>query len=73
MLRNGLVGELLYAEAGYMHDVRAVKLNTVSNGEPWRLDPSIRRDGNLYPTHPLGPLSWWFGITSVRLFLGGTR
>jgi predicted dehydrogenase len=62
MIRGGLLGEPLYAEAGYMHDIRAVKFNTVRNGEPWRLDHSIKRNGNLYPTHPLGPLAWWFDI-----------
>jgi len=62
MLRDGLLGEPLYAEAGYMHDIRAVKFGTVPNGEPWRIEPAIHRNGNLYPTHPLGPLSWWFDI-----------
>lgn len=62
MIRAGLLGEVLYAEAGYMHDIRAVKFNTVSNGEPWRLQPSIERNGNLYPTHPLGPIAWWMDI-----------
>lgn len=62
MVRAGLLGEILYAEGGYMHDLRAVKFNTVSNGEPWRLEPSIKRNGNLYPTHPLGPISWWMDI-----------
>lgn len=58
MLRDGLLGEPLFAEAGYMHDLRAVKFG----GEAWRLDYSVRNNGNLYPTHPLGPLSWWFDI-----------
>ncbi len=62
MIRAGLLGEVLYAEAGYMHDIRAVKFNTVRNGEPWRLQPSIERNGNLYPTHPLGPIGWWMDI-----------
>ena len=62
MVRAGLLGEILYAEGGYMHDLRAVKFNTVSNGEPWRLEPSIKRNGILYPTHPLGPISWWMDI-----------
>ncbi len=62
MIRAGLLGEVLYAEGGYMHDIRAVKFNTVPNGEPWRLEPAIHRNGNLYPTHPLGPMSWWMDI-----------
>jgi predicted dehydrogenase len=62
LLQKGLLGEPLYAEAGYMHDIRAVKFNTVPNGEPWRLDHTMKRNGNLYPTHPLGPLAWWLDI-----------
>jgi predicted dehydrogenase len=62
LLQKGLLGEPLYAEAGYMHDIRAVKFNTVPNGEPWRLDPTIKRNGNLYPSHPMGPLAWWMDI-----------
>ena len=62
MIRAGVLGEILYAEGGYMHDLRSVKFNTVSNGEPWRLEPSVKRNGNLYPTHPLGPIAWWMDI-----------
>lgn len=62
LIRKGLLGEPLYAEAGYLHDLRAVKFNTVSNGEPWRLEHSIKRNGNLYPTHPIGPMAWWMDI-----------
>jgi predicted dehydrogenase len=62
IVRAGVLGDVLYAEGGYMHDIRAVKFNTVSNGEPWRLQPSTDRNGNLYPTHPLGPIAWWMDI-----------
>jgi predicted dehydrogenase len=62
LIQKGVLGEPLYAEAGYLHDIRAVKFNTVSNGEPWRLEHSIKRNGNIYPTHPMGPVAWWFDI-----------
>ncbi len=69
MLRDGLLGEPLYAEAGYMHDIRAVKFGAVPNGgEPWRINHSVSRNGNLYPTHPIGPLSWWFDINRGDAF-----
>ena len=46
-----------------MHDIRAVKFGAVPNGgEPWRIEHSVNRNGNLYPTHPLGPLAWWMDI-----------
>jgi predicted dehydrogenase len=62
MLRAGVLGEALFAEAGYCHDLRTVQFNTVAHGEPWRLDHSVRRNGNLYPTHPIGPIAWWMDI-----------
>jgi len=62
LIQKGVLGEPLYAEAGYLHDLRAVKFNTVPIGEPWRLDHTIRRNGNLYPTHAMGPVAWWLDI-----------
>jgi predicted dehydrogenase len=63
IIRAGLLGDVLFAEAGYMHDIRAVKFGAVpTGGEPWRLEHSVGRDGNLYPTHPIGPVAWWMDI-----------
>jgi predicted dehydrogenase len=62
LIQKGLLGDPLYAEAGYLHDLRAVEFNTVPIGEPWRLDHTIKRNGNLYPTHPMGPIAWWLDI-----------
>ena len=63
IIRAGLLGEVLFAEAGYMHDIRAVKFGVSrGGGEPWRLEHSAGRDGNLYPTHPIGPVAWWMDI-----------
>lgn len=67
MLREGLLGEALFAEGGYMHDLRSVKFGAtkdgpVSNAESWRLEHTLKRNGNLYPTHPIGPISWWLDI-----------
>jgi predicted dehydrogenase len=63
IIRAGLLGEVLFAEAGYMHDIRAVKFGvSPGGGEPWRLEHSVDRDGNLYPTHPIGPVAWWMDI-----------
>ncbi|MCK5270508.1 MAG: Gfo/Idh/MocA family oxidoreductase [Sedimentisphaerales bacterium] len=63
MIRKGLFGEILHAECGYMHDLRHLKLNCDKNGKPrpgeaeWRLEHSIKRNGNLYPPHGLGPIA----------------
>jgi len=61
MIRQGLFGELLHFEAGYQHDVRFVKFD--QNGNLlWRGKHSVTRNGNLYPTHPIGPIAWWADI-----------
>ena len=56
MARQGLFGELLHAEGGYLHDLRAIKFENRSEGL-WRRAWSMKIDGNLYPTHGLGPLA----------------
>ena len=55
MIREGLFGEILHAECGYVHDLRLVKFDP--EREPWRLQYSAQRNGNLYPTHGIGPLA----------------
>ncbi|MAV36779.1 MAG: hypothetical protein CMJ59_15130 [Planctomycetaceae bacterium] len=58
MVRQGLLGELVHAEAGYLHELREDRELLGPDGEVrWRLDHMIRRDGNLYPTHGLGPVA----------------
>ena len=56
MVRSGLLGELLHAEGAYIHDLRAIKLAETSEGL-WRWRHSTTRNGNLYPTHGLGPVA----------------
>ncbi len=51
MVRKGVFGDVLHAEGGYVHDLRMVKFNPLE--EPWRLQHSISRNGNLYPDHPM--------------------
>jgi len=56
MVRQGLFGEIIHGEAGYLHDLRALKF--ADKGEAlWRTAHSITRNGNLYPTHGLGPVA----------------
>ena len=51
MIQKGLFGEVVHAECGYIHDLRLVKFDP--EREPWRLQDSITRNGNLYPDHPM--------------------
>jgi hypothetical protein len=67
MVRRGLFGELLHAECGYLHDLRALKLTDYYEGR-WRVQHSIRRNGDLYPTHGLGPVAQWMDINRGNQF-----
>ncbi len=56
LVKKGLLGEILAAEAGYCHDLRALKFSKEGEGL-WRIAHSIARNANLYPTHGLGPVA----------------
>ena len=76
MVRQGLFGELLHCQGGYQHDLRDVKFNDgnqpygggVEFGEKgyseskWRTQHSVNRNGDLNPTHGLGPISTMLNI-----------
>ena len=66
MLVNGLVhagvfGEVLHAEAAYLHDLRSILFENRDEGL-WRRAWHTRVNGNLYPTHGLGPVAWYLDI-----------
>jgi predicted dehydrogenase len=67
MVRLGLLGELVHGEAGYLHDLRDVLYD--QNGEgAWRRSYHSRFNGNLYPTHGLGPVAQYLGINGGDKF-----
>jgi predicted dehydrogenase len=82
MVREGLFGNLLHARCGYQHDLRRVKFNDgkepygggVEFGEKgfseasWRTWHSLYRNGDIYPTHGLGPVAKMFNINRGNLF-----
>ena len=56
MVRQGLFGEILHCEGAYLHDLRSIKFSAEGEGL-WRRAHSMKRNGNLYPTHGLGPVA----------------
>jgi predicted dehydrogenase len=50
LVAHGVLGEIVHCEGGYVHDLRLVKFDP--EREPWRLQHSVDRNGNLYPDHP---------------------
>ena len=62
LCRLGLLGELLHGEAAYIHDLRG-QMHEVEHGTgSWRTCHYAKRNGNLYPTHGLGPVAQYMGI-----------
>jgi predicted dehydrogenase len=82
MVRQNIFGELVHLQGGYQHDLREVKLN--SGTQPygggvefgakgfsearWRTNHSVNRNGDLYPTHGVGPLAMMLNINRGNRF-----
>jgi predicted dehydrogenase len=86
MVRENVFGELLHFRCGYQHDLRFVKLNDgktpygkgVEFGEKgiseskWRTQHSLLRNGDVYPTHGVGPVATMCGINRGNRFVSMT-
>ena len=62
MAEKGVFGTLTYAECAYIHDLRELMFSQTYYYNQWRLHHHEERDGNLYPTHGLGPVAQYMGI-----------
>jgi predicted dehydrogenase len=67
LVRKEMLGELLHAECGYLHDLRVTKFAKEGEGL-WRRAWSQQADGNLYPTHGLGPIAQCMDINRGNRF-----
>jgi predicted dehydrogenase len=56
MSRQGLLGEIIHGEGAYNHDLLNSNFNKTGYYDMWRLKENMR-NGNLYPTHGLGPVA----------------
>ena len=82
MVRQGLFGEIIHLQGGYQHDLRDVKFNDgkhvhgfgVEDGAKglsearWRTEHAIHRNGDLYPTHGIGPIANCININRGNRF-----
>lgn len=57
MARQGFFGEIIHCEGAYIHDILESLFLKEKRYELWRLKENTKRNGNLYPTHGLGPVS----------------
>lgn len=62
MARQGMFGELVHAEGAYIHNLLDLNFNKNGYADMWRLRENASRNGNLYPTHGLGPIAQCLNI-----------
>lgn len=61
MIRQGVFGELIHCQGGYEHDLR----DEIGEGDVnrhYRQENFLARNGELYPTHELGPIAKYLNI-----------
>jgi hypothetical protein len=83
MVRQNMFGELIHLQGGYQHDLRNVKFNNGTDSSNkigaefgdkgfsearWRTNHSVHRNGDLYPTHGIGPLAHYLKINKGNRF-----
>jgi predicted dehydrogenase len=82
MVRQNIFGELIHLQGGYQHDLREVKFNDGINPygggvefgakgfseAQWRTQHSVDRNGDLYPTHGIGPIAMMTNINRGNRF-----
>lgn len=61
MIRQGKFGEIIHCEGAYAHDLR----DEIGNGDlnrHYRQENFLHRNGELYPTHELGPIAQYLRL-----------
>ena len=61
MAQKGLFGEIVHAAGGYEHDLRE-QIVTGGERKHGRMPNFLHRNGDLYPTHQLGPIAKLLGL-----------
>jgi predicted dehydrogenase len=56
MARQGFFGDIIHGEGAYIHNLIDLNFQKDGYAEMWRLKENQHRNGNLYPTHGLGPI-----------------
>lgn len=67
LVHDGVLGEIQHGAAAYIHDLRTILFEDRDEGL-WRRDWHTKIDGNLYPTHGLGPVAWYMDIHAGDAF-----
>ncbi|MFD1613991.1 Gfo/Idh/MocA family protein [Gelatiniphilus marinus] len=62
MCRQGVIGDILHGEASYIHELRFQMEEQERGTGSWRTPHYAKRNGNLYPTHGLGPVAQYMNL-----------
>jgi len=62
LCRQGKIGEILHAEAAYIHELRFQMEEQERGTGSWRTHHYAKRNGNLYPSHGLGPVAQYMNL-----------
>lgn len=68
MVKQGIFGELIHMQGGYQHDLRD-EISLGRENRHGRLFNFQHRNGELYPTHQLGPISKVLGINRGNRYI----
>ena len=66
LCRQGYIGELLHAEAAYIHELRWQMKEEERGTGSWRTYHYAHEKGNLYPTHGLGPVAQYMNLARTE-------
>ena len=68
MVKQGIFGELIHCQCGYQHDLRS-EITRGNENRHYRLDNFVHRNGDLYPTHGVGPIAKMLNINKGNRFI----
>lgn len=86
MVMQDMFGELVHCHCGYQHDLREVLFNNgkqpyggglkfgpeAYSEAQWRTEHYLKRDGDVYPTHGIGPIGNYLDINRGNRFVSLT-
>lgn len=86
MVKQGVFGELVHCHCGYQHDLREVLFNNgeqpyggglkfgaeAYSEAKWRTEHYLKRNGDVYPTHGIGPIGNYLDINRGNRFVSLT-
>ena len=67
LARNGFFGDIVHCEGAYIHEIGESLFFRGKPDRSWRLKENMSRNGNLYPTHGLGPVAQIMNINRGNL------